>query len=148
MLDDPVVSQTLNAWSEVFMHRSMREFKIIMDENGLSASQMIILFRLYHGATIHISDIGSQLSVSKAASSQMIDRLVLMKLVDRVEHPIDRRMKQLTITETGKHLVEQVINARRRWMEELVAELTSEQEATVISALTMLTNQAAKIQDG
>jgi DNA-binding MarR family transcriptional regulator len=147
MLNDPAVSQTLNAWSEVFMHRSMREFKKIMDENSLSASQMITLFRLYHGASIRISDIGSQLSVSKAASSQMIDRLVTLKLVDRMEHPVDRRVKQLTITEKGKFLVEQGINARRQWMEELVAELTSEQEATVISALTMLTVQAAKIQD-
>src|SRR5512136_1880574 len=104
MLTDPTLSQALHAWSDVFMNRSMRELKKTMDDNGLTASQMITLFRLYHGATVRISEIGSQFSVSKAASSQMIDRLVLLKLVDRVEHPVDRRVKQLTITEKGKYL--------------------------------------------
>ena len=147
MSDDPDLVQALHAWSEVFMHRSMRDFKKIMDDNGLSSSQMITLFRLYHGVPITISDIGSQLGVSKAASSQLIDRLVILKLVDRVENPLDRRVRHLNITESGTSLVEQVINARRQWMEGLIAELNPEQEAIVISALTLLTTQAVKAQE-
>ena len=147
MLVDPELSQALHAWSEVFTHRSMREFKKIMDENGLSPSQIITLFGLSQRVPFSISDIGAQLGVSMAASSQLVDRLVKLELVERAENPLDRRVKNLNITDKGKKLVEQAVNARHQWMERLVTELNPEQEATVISALTMLTSQAAKAQD-
>jgi len=147
MSADPELTRTLNAWSEVFLHHSMHEFKKFMDEYGLSASQMITLFRLYHGEPCSVSAIGSQLGVSNAASSQLIDRLVLQDLVKREEDPSDRRVKHLVITSKGKTLVEQGIIARRQWMEELTTELTPEQLGTVISALSMLTSRAARIPE-
>ena len=146
MSTDVKLSQTLNTWAEVFMHRSMREFKQLMDENGLSPSQMLTLFRLFHGEPCNISSIGSQLGVSNAASSQLIDRLVIQGLVERIEDPIDRRMKHLRITGMGKALVERGIIARSRWMEDLTSELTPEQQATIIAALTLLTNRASSLQ--
>jgi len=147
MSDDPELTRTLNAWSETFLHHSMHEFKKFMDECSLSPSQMITLFRLYHGEPCSISAVGSLLGISNAASSQLIDRLVLQGLVERVEDPIDRRVKQLVITTKGKTLVAQGINARRQWMETLTNEMTSEQLAIVISALSMLTSCASNIRE-
>lgn len=141
---DSEPARTILAWSEMLMHHSMYEFKKIMDENSLSPSQMITLFRLYHGDTCNITTIGSQLGVSNAASSQLIDRLVVQGFVERIEDPVDRRIKQIRITDIGKALVEQGISARRKWMEGLITELTSEQQAIVISALSMLTSRASR----
>jgi len=143
MSGDSKFTQTLQDWSGVFLQHSMREFKQLMDDNGLSPSQIITLFSLYHGEPCGVSAIGSQLGVSNAASSQLIDRLVLQGLVERTEDPNDRRAKCLTITGKGKALVEQGITARTRWMEELTTKLTPEQQATVIAGLTMLTNCAS-----
>lgn len=147
MSDDVKLSQTLNTWAEVFLQHSMREFKQLMDENGLSPSQMLTLFHLYHGEPCNISSIGSQLGVSNAASSQLIDRLVLQGLIERNEDPIDRRVKHLRMTTKGKALVERGIKARSRWMEDLTTELTPEQQATIIAALTLLTNRAATFRN-
>jgi DNA-binding MarR family transcriptional regulator len=146
MLDDAQITQTLQDWSGVFLQHSMREFKQLMDDNGLSPSQIITLFSLYHGEPCGVSAIGSQLGLSNAASSQLIDRLVLQGLIERAEDPTDRRAKCLTITSKGKALVEREINARTQWMEELTTKMTPEQQATVIAALTMLTNCASKIR--
>jgi DNA-binding MarR family transcriptional regulator len=138
-------TKTLQDWSEVYMRHSFHEFKQFMDANSLSLSQVITLFRLYHGGPCGVSDIGTQLGVTNAASSQLIDRLVISGLIERTEDPIDRRAKQLTITSKGKSVLDQGIAARRKWMETLTTQLTPEQRITVIAALTVLTTYAARL---
>ncbi len=142
MLDDNQLTQTIQDWSEVFMRHSFHEFKEFMDMNGLSPSQVITLFRLYHGSSCGVSEIGAQLGVTNAASSQLIDRLVVLGLIERTEDPADRRAKHLTITSKGIRVLEQGIAARRQWMEELTTRLTPEQRATVVAALSVLTSCA------
>jgi DNA-binding MarR family transcriptional regulator len=144
MSNETQFNQTLQDWSEVYMRHSFREFKQFMDANGLSSSQVITLFRLYHGGPCGVSEIGTQLGVTNAASSQLIDRLVGLGLIERTEDPSDRRAKQLTITSKGKSVLEQGIAARRKWMEALTTQLTPEQRLTVITALTVLTSCATR----
>ena len=139
------LAQTLHDWSELFLRHAMSEFKKIMDDYGISPSQMIALFRLYRSGPCNISAIGTQLGVTNAASSQLIDRLVVLGLVDRKEDPVDRRVKHLSITVYGRALIEQAIAARRVWLEKLTTELTPEQQAIVITALSLLTERAALI---
>jgi DNA-binding MarR family transcriptional regulator len=144
MSTEILFNQTLQDWSEVYMRHSFREFKQFMDANGLSPSQVITLFRLYHGGPCGVSEIGTQLGVTNAASSQMIDRLVVLGLIERTEDPSDRRAKRLTIALKGKNMLEQGIATRRKWMEALTTQLTPEQRLTVIAALTVLTSCAAR----
>ncbi len=44
-----VLTEVIREWSEVFMHRSVRDFRRFMEETGLSFSQINILMRLLHG---------------------------------------------------------------------------------------------------
>jgi DNA-binding MarR family transcriptional regulator len=137
----------LQEWTEVFMHRSFRDFKHFMDEANLSPSQVGALMRLYHRGACGVSDIGSHMGITIAASSQMVERLVQMNFLQRSEDPLDRRVKQLTLTPQGRALVEQGIAARRRWLEDLTASLSPEQQASIADALLMLT-QAARQAEG
>src|SRR5512136_1623415 len=92
------LSEVIREWSEVFMHRSMRDFRRFMDETGLSFSQINILMRLLHGGSAGVSEIGDQLGVTNAAASQAVDRLVELELIERTEDPQDRRAKRLALT--------------------------------------------------
>lgn len=148
MSNDTLFNQTLQDWSEVFMRHSFRAFKQFMDSNGLSPSQVITLFRLYHQGPCGVSAIGNQLGITNAASSQLIDRLVVMGYIERCEDLSDRRAKQLSLSSKGREILEEGIAARRRWMETLTIELTPEQKATVIAALSVLTTSAAYVGDG
>jgi len=142
MSPEQTLNEVLQEWSEVFMHRSMRDFKRFMDESGLSASQANALMRLYHEGACGVSDIGIQLGFTNAAASQMVERLVQMGLVERSEQPTDRRVKQLSLTANGRALVERGISARRAWMETLTVKLAPEQQAMVAQALVLLTEAA------
>jgi DNA-binding MarR family transcriptional regulator len=71
-------SNVLQEWVEVFMHRSFHDFKLFMDESGLSASQVNTLMRLYHQNVCGVTDIAQTLGITNAAASQLVDKLVGM----------------------------------------------------------------------
>jgi DNA-binding MarR family transcriptional regulator len=140
------LTATLHEWTEVFMHRSMRDFKHFMDENGLSPSQVSALMRLHHRGTCGVSEMGEHTGISNAAASQMMDRLFQMGLIERTESPEDRRAKQLTLTPKGRALVEQGIEARLLWIEKLVFAFTPEQQAQIGESLMLLTRAAKEME--
>ena len=129
------------------MHRSMRDFHRFTRESGLSMSQLNALFHIYHGGSCGISDIGEHLGVTSAASSQMIDRLVQLDLLQRSEDPLDRRNKSLALTNKGRALIGESIEARRRWLEDLTRTLTPDQQEAIASALTTLTQAAQRLEE-
>jgi DNA-binding MarR family transcriptional regulator len=138
-----VLTDVIREWSEVFMQRSMRDFKRFMDMTGLSFSQISILMRLVHDKGTGVSEIGEQLGVTNAAASQAVERLVQLDLIERTEDPEDRRAKRLALTQKGRALIEQGIVARSKWIEGVMDVLTLEQQSMIISALTLL-NEAAR----
>jgi DNA-binding MarR family transcriptional regulator len=139
------LSEVIYSWSETFMHHSGHEFKRIINDTGLSFSQISVLMRLYHGGTSSVSEIAEQLGVTNAAASQMVDRLVQLLLIQRTEDPQDRRAKRLTLAPDGRKLITQGIEARCKWVEGLTHTLTLEQQEMIISALVLLTEAARKI---
>ena len=139
-------TQVLRDWSETFMRRSMRDFIQFSKDSGLTLPQMSTLFHLHHGSRCGVSDIGELLGVTNAAASQMVDRLVHYELIERSEDPVDRRVKQLRLTEKGRDIVQESIEARRRWMEKLTTALTNDEQESIITALTILTNAAHDLE--
>ncbi|MGD0751046.1 MAG: MarR family transcriptional regulator [Anaerolineales bacterium] len=142
-----VFTEVIREWSEVFMQRSMRDFRKFMDETGLSFSQINILMRLIHAGSTGVSEIGEQLGVSNAAASQAVDRLVVLDLIKRTEDPTDRRAKLLALTQKGRTLIESGIEARSRWVEGLTDALTPEQQNMIVAALTLLTAAARATEE-
>jgi DNA-binding MarR family transcriptional regulator len=142
-----VLTEVIREWSEVFMQRSMRDFRRFMDETGLSFSQINILMRLVHKGSTGVSEIGEQMGVTNAAASQAVDRLVGLGLIERTEDPEDRRAKRLALTQKGRTLIEKGIEARSKWIEGLTDTLTPEQQNKIISALTLLSEAARKTNE-
>jgi DNA-binding MarR family transcriptional regulator len=133
-------------WTEVFAQRNIREFKQFMDEEGLSPSQAHALFRLYYGGTCGVSQAAAHLGITDAAASQMVERLVQRGLMERTEHPDDRRVKHLALTAAGRAMVEKTIALRRLWLERLTNELTPQEQEMIAAALTTLIEAANRLE--
>jgi len=147
MLSTKLLTEVIREWSEVFMQRSMRDFKRFMDTTGLSFSQINILMRLFHRGSSSVSEVGEQLGISSAAASQAVDRLVGLGLIERTEDPVDRRTKRLALTQQGHDAIEKGIEARSKWIEGVTNSLNLEQQKMIISALTLLTDAAQKTNE-
>lgn len=143
---DTTFTTVLRDWAHVFMRRSMREFSQFMRQSGLSMPQVSTLFRLHYHGTCGVSDMADHLHVTNAAASQMVDRLVQQGLVKRSVSPHDRRVKELELTSAGQRLVEESIEARQRWMEELTSALSPQQQETIMAALRLLTQAARDLE--
>ena len=147
MSETKVLTEVIREWSEVFMHRSMRDFRRFMDETGLSFSQINILMGLVHEKISGVSEIGEKMGVTNAAASQAVDRLVQLDLIERTEDPEDRRAKRLALTIKGRTLIEKGIEARSKWVEGLTDALTPEQQNMIISSLILLTEASRKMEE-
>jgi DNA-binding MarR family transcriptional regulator len=137
----------LREWAAVFMRRSMRDFVQLSKQSSLSMSQMGALFRLYHGGFCGVSELADHLGVTNAAASQMVDRMVQQGLLQRAEDPSDRRVKNISLTLQSRQLVEESIEARRRWIEQLTHKLTLEEQESISMALSTLTDAARQLEN-
>ena len=146
MSSSELLLRVLTEWTGVLMRASSGDFNRIMRDYGLSMPQLSTMMRLYYHSAGAVSDIGATLGVTNAAASQMVDRLVQLDLIERKEDRSDRRVKQVELTENGRHLIQKTMDVRRRWMEDLTSRLTLAQQDEIISALTLLTEAACALE--
>jgi DNA-binding MarR family transcriptional regulator len=97
-------NQSIRAWMDVFMNRSMRSWHLFAKSTGLSMPQFSVLMQLHHKGACGMSDISERFEITPAAASQLVDKLVQGGLVQREEDPTDRRAKLLNLTEKGGEL--------------------------------------------
>jgi len=137
--------QTIREWMDVFMHRSMRGWTRFAKSTGLSMPQFSILMQLHHKGLCGMSEISERFDISNAAASQLVEKLVHAGYLERAEDPSDRRAKLLKLSPSGAKLVDEGINERYRWMDELTKNLSAEERAKVAEALNILTEAAKKV---
>jgi len=143
MAHSDALALKLQEWIGDFMRRSMRSLILYSKKNGLSMSQIGALFQINHGRN-NVSDLGEGLGITKAAASQMLERLVQQELILRSEDPQDRRVKQLVSTDKGCRIMQESVQARQGWLEDLVSILSEDEKKQIAAAVKVLidkTNQ-------
>jgi DNA-binding MarR family transcriptional regulator len=142
---DPFVASLRN-WIEIFMDRSMREFINYARQSGLSMSQLGALFHLHHQGCTGVTDLGAHLGVTNAAVSQMLDRLVQQDLIIRSEDPVDRRVKQIVLTDKGLQVIRESIQARQNWLLDLADILSAPEKKQITQGLNVLIDKANRLK--
>jgi DNA-binding MarR family transcriptional regulator len=137
----------MRAWAAVFMRRSVHEFLVAMKDSGLSPSQLNTLMRLHYRGSCQVSGIGDELGVTPAAASQIVDRLVGMGLIERTEHPTDRRVRQVHLTPKGRALVARGVEARIGWVRQVAQRLQPRELHAIIDALERLTAVSNELEE-
>jgi DNA-binding MarR family transcriptional regulator len=128
-------ARVLRQWMGVFTQRSVHEMLQFTRESGLSLAQVNILMWLHFHKPCEVTLLAEAMQVSKAASSQMVERMVQQGLVQRLESARDRRAREVHLTERGRQVVEDTIHAREAWIDELVEDLTLEQKSALVNLL-------------
>jgi DNA-binding MarR family transcriptional regulator len=141
------LTQTLRAWMDVFMHRSMRGMTHFAKSTGLSMPQFSIMMQLHYRGACGVSEISERFDVTAAAASQLVDKLFQAGYLERTEDPSDRRAKLLALSVKGRELIELGIDERYRWMDDLAATLSAEDQKKVSEALILLTNAAKEMEN-
>ena len=141
------IIQPLREWMDVFMHRSMRGWSQFAKVVGLSMPQLSILIQLHHKGPCGISEISERVDVTAAAASQLVEKLFQAGYLERTEDPTDRRARLLTLSASGGELVNRGAEERYRWMDDIAATLSAEDQKKVSDALILLTTAARKMEN-
>jgi DNA-binding MarR family transcriptional regulator len=138
MKETEEIRSSLRRMVLLIMHRSMHGLIGFSHERGLSMSQLASLFQIHRSASCGVGDVAKRLGISNAASSQLLDKLVQQQLVERSEDPQDRRGKRLRLTETGKRLLEESMEARQGWVDSLAEGFSPEERSENLKTLNLL----------
>lgn len=128
------------------MRLSMHQLVQYFHESGLSMQQIRALFYI-HESPRGITNIGDHLGITKAAASQMIDKMVEQGFITRAEDPQDRRSKHITLTEKGILAMQKSIEARQGWLENLASRFSPEEGDQLTQSLSLLVEKARQLED-
>src|SRR5690348_5627506 len=138
--------QAVRSWMDVFMNRSMRGWGHFAKSTGLSMPQFSLLMQMHHKGACGMSEVSERFEITPAAASQLVDKLVQSGFVQRVEDPHDRRAKLLNLTDKGRELIQQGIQDRYRWVDELSTKLTAEERSQISEALNIMTRAVQDLE--
>ena len=140
-------TQSIRSWMDIFMSRSMRGWGRFAKSAGLSMPQFGLLMQMHHKGDCGMSEVSERFDITPAAASQLVDKLVQGGLVQRVEDPNDRRAKLLNLTDKGRELIQQGIQERYRWVDELGSKLSAEERTQISAALNIMTRVAQELEE-
>jgi DNA-binding MarR family transcriptional regulator len=109
----------------------------IWADQGLSLSQIRLLFVLAHDGPATIGQIAERLHSGQSAASLLVDRLVQAHLAERTDDPADRRRAIVRLTAEGEALMGRRLAGQQRLLAWLSG-LDDTQLTTVIDTLTAI----------
>jgi DNA-binding MarR family transcriptional regulator len=95
----------------------------------------------------HLADLAQALGVSPSTATRMCDRLVRKRLISRTRDEVDRREVDLSLTNAGKALVDEVAHRRKSELKKLVGDVPKEERERLIDALRSVAAAAGAVPD-
>ena len=113
-------------------------------EDELSLTQLATLYVLDAGETVTLGGLAARVGRSVSATSRLVDGLVRRGLVERTEHPDDRRTRALALSPDGDALLRRLERTRAEAQLSLAAQLSESDRALVARAMALLADAARR----
>ncbi|MCF7908872.1 MAG: MarR family transcriptional regulator [Candidatus Omnitrophica bacterium] len=110
----------------------LRERSDALIQGKVTMPQYLSLELLSNHGVLKMKDIAKALNISLPAATGLVNRLVKMKLVERVYDQEDRRVIFVELTSEGKKTTDETKLARRKIIEEMFGGITDEEREIYI----------------
>ncbi|MDK1489173.1 MarR family transcriptional regulator [Sinorhizobium sp. 7-81] len=127
-------------------HRVHRLVNESMTEEGVSLARSKFLFFLSKLGPCRSTDIACALNFAPRTVTEAIDGLERDRLVMRKPDPEDRRAKIVSITETGRVVLEAAEHPRKQLIEEIFSALDDEQLDQLYDIVSKLVEKTDEIR--
>lgn len=107
----------------------------LLSRHGLSEGLFAALLAVKSNPGITPGGLASEISVTRATVTGLVDGLARRDLLQRTADPADRRSQTLQLTGAGATLVQELSAIYSTWMEQLTAGITDQQRHTVFGVL-------------
>lgn len=132
--------------SVVRIERLLRHVAFIVKKRGrdilsdfeITTPQFLALEVLKDKPGITMGELCERLYLACSTATDLIDRMEKNGYLERNRDTEDRRVIRLSITEKGQNIIDQVINARRRYVDSILKQLTQEEMDQLAQSLEKL----------
>jgi len=138
---DPVVDALLRA-SRALVAITARSLSAVNDDVTLPQFRSLVVLATAGPQTV--SALADRLAVHASTMTRMCNRLVTRGLVVRAPSAVDRREVVIALTTMGTSVVENVMAARRRELDEVVRRMGDDDRVAVVTALTKFAHAAGE----
>lgn len=128
------VSRMLSDVTRTFLKRQTKE----VVQGNISLPQVFILDALKDKPSMRMGELAHHLSVSMAAVTGIVDRLVRNGFALRGSVPGDRRVVNISITAQGRKVIERHNRARHKAIMDMFGYLSAEDRAKYLEILTKI----------
>ena len=130
-------------WAHLTKGSSGDLFRVV-DELGLSFSQVKMLFLLEDGGEHSVKEIAERLGLSLPAASRAVDGLVERGFVTRRESAEDRRSRIVALSDSGREVVAAMLRARFATLDTFVAKIAPDERDNLLTALLPIVERIAR----
>lgn len=124
------------------LNRKLR--KLSPSDTVLSQTERSILVLLEQNEYLLSSELAVMEKITPQSMGALLNHLAELQLVSKTTSPDDKRKVHISISATGKEMLEQVRHERDEWLSKAIAEVCTEQEQLIlkeaIGPLTKLVN--------
>jgi DNA-binding MarR family transcriptional regulator len=147
-IDRVALSRDLYALASHLMRSSNVGAFNMIAELELSFTQIKVLCAMdMDGEDRSVKALAESMKVSLPAMSRAIDGLYERGFVDRREDQLDRRMKRVSLTESGRAITSSINEARLSTMQEFLTSLSDEEAQALTDALALILQGRGEIAD-
>jgi DNA-binding MarR family transcriptional regulator len=118
--------------------RACAHFKEEFDRYDVTPQQFGLLAFLWREDGISQTELSARSQIDRTTMGGIIDRLEKEGLIERRNHPDDRRAYQIFLTAKGKSLEDELCIAANKVQDKMKSPLTAEEQATFIRLLEKL----------
>jgi DNA-binding MarR family transcriptional regulator len=117
-------------------------------EDRVSLTQFRVLVLVAGRGRMNLGQVAEALGVHPSNATRTVERLVVAGLLERAEHPQDRRYLTLELTGEGRAVVEQVMAYRRASILDVMANMSGAQRRALARALETFAAAAGEPAQG
>lgn len=124
------------------LHKNVKELDsrtlAIASKYGLSFSQFMVLEALYSKGKLSISEVRDAILSSVGTISLVVNNLEKMGYVKREADPNDKRICILSLTDSGKSIISEIVPENEEMINNYMEKLDSEEIKTLLDLLKKL----------
>jgi DNA-binding MarR family transcriptional regulator len=116
-------------------------------DDVVTVPQLRVLVMVHTRGPLNLAAVASALDVNPSNASRTCDRLIKAGLLHRRDSPEDRRNLTLTLSDSGRELVESVTKHRRASIAQVLRKLSAGEREDVAAALDRFATAAGEPTD-
>ncbi|MGW0159513.1 Rv0880 family HTH-type transcriptional regulator [Mycobacterium sp. NPDC003323] len=118
--------------------RLARQLRFRRPDSPVSLSQLSALSTVAKEGPMTPGALAARERVRPPSMTRVIASLVDLGFIDRTAHPDDGRQVLVSVSAAGAELLEAERRASREWLQQRLAELTSDERATLLAAADLM----------